>query len=231
MPAPPALAIVLAAGKGTRMKSRAAQGARAGGRAADGAVRARRPAGGRRRAAWSSSWATGPNWCGRSSADVPGVEFADQTEQLGTGHAVMMCRDAACRASRAGRGRGGRFADAAGRVGRDAAGGVRPPRRRLPAGNGRPRRIPTGYGRIVRDAAGEFAGIVEEKDATPEQRAIREVNVSTYVFDAAGAAVGARPITGGQLAAGVLHYGLPGIAAGRGQARRGARRCSSRAKR
>jgi bifunctional UDP-N-acetylglucosamine pyrophosphorylase / glucosamine-1-phosphate N-acetyltransferase len=43
---------------------------------------------------------------------------------------------------------------------------------------------PTGYGRILRDAAGNFTGIVEEKDATPQQRAIREINVSTYVFDA-----------------------------------------------
>lgn len=42
---------------------------------------------------------------------------------------------------------------------------------------------PTGLGRIVRDAAGEFVGIVEEKDATPEQRQIQEVNMSTYVFD------------------------------------------------
>ena len=38
--------------------------------------------------------------------------------------------------------------------------------------------------RIVRDAAGEFLGIVEQKDATPEQQAIREVNMSTYVFHA-----------------------------------------------
>jgi len=37
-------------------------------------------------------------------------------------------------------------------------------------------------GRIVRDAAGQFAGIVEEKDATDEQRKITEVNMSTYVF-------------------------------------------------
>jgi bifunctional UDP-N-acetylglucosamine pyrophosphorylase/glucosamine-1-phosphate N-acetyltransferase len=44
---------------------------------------------------------------------------------------------------------------------------------------------PTGYGRIVRDADGTVAGIVEEKDATPEQRAIREINASIYVFDAA----------------------------------------------
>ncbi len=35
---------------------------------------------------------------------------------------------------------------------------------------------PKGYGRIVRDAAGRVARIVEEKDATAEERAIREVN-------------------------------------------------------
>ena len=42
---------------------------------------------------------------------------------------------------------------------------------------------PTGLGRIVRDATGEFMGIVEEKDATAAQLAITEVNMSTYVFD------------------------------------------------
>lgn len=41
---------------------------------------------------------------------------------------------------------------------------------------------PTGYGRIVRDAKGRFAGIVEEKNATAEQKAIREVNPSYYCF-------------------------------------------------
>lgn len=35
---------------------------------------------------------------------------------------------------------------------------------------------PRGYGRILRDAAGRVTGIVEEKDATAEQRQIREVN-------------------------------------------------------
>ncbi len=35
---------------------------------------------------------------------------------------------------------------------------------------------PAGYGRIVRDRSGSITSIVEEKDATPEQRAIREVN-------------------------------------------------------
>ncbi|MDO4888719.1 MAG: NTP transferase domain-containing protein [Actinomycetaceae bacterium] len=43
----------------------------------------------------------------------------------------------------------------------------------------------TGYGRILRDEAGGIAGVVEHGDATPAQREIREINTSTYVFDAA----------------------------------------------
>ena len=42
---------------------------------------------------------------------------------------------------------------------------------------------PPGYGRVVRDADGGVLGIVEEKDATPEQRRIREVNAAIYLFD------------------------------------------------
>ena len=42
---------------------------------------------------------------------------------------------------------------------------------------------PTGYGRIVRDDAGRLLEIVEHKDATEAQRAIREVNISCYCFD------------------------------------------------
>jgi len=41
---------------------------------------------------------------------------------------------------------------------------------------------PAGYGRIVRDASGALAAIVEHNDCTPEQRAIREVNISYYCF-------------------------------------------------
>lgn len=41
---------------------------------------------------------------------------------------------------------------------------------------------PHGLGRIVRDAEGKFTGIVEEKDATDAQRAVTEVNLSCYVF-------------------------------------------------
>jgi bifunctional UDP-N-acetylglucosamine pyrophosphorylase / glucosamine-1-phosphate N-acetyltransferase len=43
---------------------------------------------------------------------------------------------------------------------------------------------PNGYGRILRDDAGAIAGIVEEKDATPEQRKTREVNAGIYVASA-----------------------------------------------
>src|SRR6266496_3338470 len=42
---------------------------------------------------------------------------------------------------------------------------------------------PAGYGRIVRDPAGGFAGIVEHSDATAGQRAITEINSGVYAFD------------------------------------------------
>jgi len=41
---------------------------------------------------------------------------------------------------------------------------------------------PTGYGRIERAPDGSFLRIVEQKDATPAQRALREVNPSYYCF-------------------------------------------------
>ena len=41
------------------------------------------------------------------------------------------------------------------------------------------------YGRVVRGADGAVEAIVEDADASPEQRAIREVNASTYVFASA----------------------------------------------
>ncbi len=42
---------------------------------------------------------------------------------------------------------------------------------------------PTGYGRIKRDERGAVAAVVEESEAGEEERSIREVNTSTYVFD------------------------------------------------
>ena len=43
---------------------------------------------------------------------------------------------------------------------------------------------PTGYGRIVRDERGGAAAIVEERDADEATRSVDEVNVGTYAFDA-----------------------------------------------
>lgn len=44
---------------------------------------------------------------------------------------------------------------------------------------------PAGYGRIIRDDAGEVRAIVEEKDATDEQRRVHEVNSGVFAFDSA----------------------------------------------
>lgn len=43
----------------------------------------------------------------------------------------------------------------------------------------------TGLGRILRDAEGRVTGIVEERDASPEQRAVREINSGIIAFDGA----------------------------------------------
>lgn len=42
---------------------------------------------------------------------------------------------------------------------------------------------PTNYGRIVRNADGTLNSIVEEKDATPEQKAIKEINAGIYCLN------------------------------------------------
>lgn len=115
-------------------------------------------------------------------ADVPGLEFALQAEQLGTGHAVMMCRPQLAQHR-------GPVVVVAGDSPMMQASSIQALldefRSTQPAcllGTLR-HSDPTGLGRIVRDADGNFVGIVEHKDATPEQRAIDEVNMSTYVFD------------------------------------------------
>ena len=43
----------------------------------------------------------------------------------------------------------------------------------------------TGYGRILRNESGQVLGIVEQKDATPEQKKIGEINTGIYCFEAA----------------------------------------------
>ncbi len=42
---------------------------------------------------------------------------------------------------------------------------------------------PTGYGRVIRDADGSVLKNVEQKDATPEEQQVKEINTGTYCFD------------------------------------------------
>jgi bifunctional UDP-N-acetylglucosamine pyrophosphorylase/glucosamine-1-phosphate N-acetyltransferase len=42
---------------------------------------------------------------------------------------------------------------------------------------------PGSYGRVIRNAEGDVLRIVEAKDATPEERAVQEINASIYVFN------------------------------------------------
>ena len=107
------------------------------------------------------------------------IHFIEQTEQLGTGHAVKVC------ASELQQVHGDVFI---------LAGDVpliRGEVLRTLLDNHRQERVaasmatavlddPTGYGRVVRDASGDFERIVEQIDCTPEQRDIREVFPSYY---------------------------------------------------
>lgn len=115
-------------------------------------------------------------------ADLPNLLFVEQPQQRGTAHAVLMTRP--------------------------LFDGLPPVDLFVLAGDGpliRPQTLlkllhthrstaaaatlatavlddPTGYGRILRHPDGSFAGIVEHKDCTPAQRLIREVNPSYYCF-------------------------------------------------
>lgn len=120
------------------------------------------------------------NTCG-----VP-VETVHQAERKGTAHAVMMCTDALEAARDAGA--EGPVVVLSGDMpllrpetlrglvdtfhARTAAGACLLTAELEDA---------RGFGRILRDARG-VVGIVEEKDASPEQRALREVNVGVYAF-------------------------------------------------
>jgi bifunctional UDP-N-acetylglucosamine pyrophosphorylase/glucosamine-1-phosphate N-acetyltransferase/UDP-N-acetylglucosamine pyrophosphorylase len=114
--------------------------------------------------------------------DVGDIEFATQSEQLGTGHAVMMCREQVSNHN-------GAVVVVAGDSPMLQSSSIQALLDEYK--ESQPGCIlgtlihedPTGLGRIVRDSTGKFTGIVEEKDATEEQRKIDEVNMSTYVFD------------------------------------------------
>lgn len=118
----------------------------------------------------------------RGGAARPGLEFVFQADQRGTGHAVMAARDKL-------NGRSGPLVVIAGDVpmiesqtlGRLADAHVSEQNAvtvltvRL--------EDPTGYGRIIRDSEGGFVRCVEQKDASAEELQEREVSVSIYCFD------------------------------------------------
>jgi bifunctional UDP-N-acetylglucosamine pyrophosphorylase / glucosamine-1-phosphate N-acetyltransferase len=112
----------------------------------------------------------------------PGIAFVEQKEQLGTGHAVMAARGALA-------GHDGPVLVVTGDSPLMQSASISALLKEFshmhPAcllGTAH-RSDPTGLGRIVRDAVGRFAAIVEERDASPDQRQITEVNMSCYVFN------------------------------------------------
>jgi bifunctional UDP-N-acetylglucosamine pyrophosphorylase/glucosamine-1-phosphate N-acetyltransferase len=170
--------LILAAGKSTRMKSRYAKVLhRAGGRTLiEQVLRTARTL------SADISVVVG-HGADKVRAAVSEVEFVEQKEQLGTGHAVLAARDIFSGYS----GDllvmpgdvpliGGETLDAFLKFHRD--GGFRASVLTADADN------PFGYGRIIRCNNDEVDSIVEHRDATPEILAIPEINSGIYVFNA-----------------------------------------------
>jgi UDP-N-acetylglucosamine diphosphorylase/glucosamine-1-phosphate N-acetyltransferase len=109
------------------------------------------------------------------------VEFALQAEQLGTGHAVAQAAPLLA-------GTTGDLVVLAGDAPLVRAGTLRD----LVARHRQTRAVvtvltamhpaPQGYGRIVRGKTGGITAIVEDRDLAPEQRGLREINSSIYAF-------------------------------------------------
>lgn len=109
------------------------------------------------------------------------VDYVEQTEQLGTGHAVKCARDfigndgdtlVLCGDTPL---ITGETLSALVDMHRKQANGVTVLSAILEDA--------TGYGRIIRDENGEFVKIVEHKDATDEEREVKEINSGMYVFN------------------------------------------------
>jgi bifunctional UDP-N-acetylglucosamine pyrophosphorylase/glucosamine-1-phosphate N-acetyltransferase len=114
-----------------------------------------------------------------------GASFITQAEQRGTGDAVMVAREALAEA-------GSTLLILSGDVPlvRAETLGALVQQHRAHRGRGAACTAltvrledPTGYGRIVRDEEGRFQKIVEQKDATPEERQIKEINAGIYCFE------------------------------------------------
>jgi bifunctional UDP-N-acetylglucosamine pyrophosphorylase/glucosamine-1-phosphate N-acetyltransferase len=175
-------AVVLAAGKGERMKSARPKVLHelCGRPMVEYALDAAREAGAQRIVVVVGHGAAEVKTALAGHGDV---EFAVQADQLGTGHAVRMCRDHLANhsgpvlilAGDAPLVRGSSLRQLVENQASDQAACV--------LGTAMVQN-PADLGRIVRDSRGEFAAIVEYKDATDEQRTIREINPAYYVFRA-----------------------------------------------
>ena len=175
------IALILAAGEGTRMKSDMPKVAHRilGLPMVEWVVRAARDAGCTRIIAVTGHGAAAVE------ALIGDIESVRQEEQLGTGHAVMCAREAL-------RGFEGSLVVLSGDtplLHAETISGLVAMRE----SSGSALTLltttvpdPSGYGRIVRDMRdGSVARIVEEKDCSAEQRRIGEINTGTYCFDAA----------------------------------------------
>jgi bifunctional UDP-N-acetylglucosamine pyrophosphorylase / glucosamine-1-phosphate N-acetyltransferase len=116
--------------------------------------------------------------------DAAQVTCAVQEDQLGTGHAVWSAREALAASA-------GRVMILCGDVPNLSAASLRAFVEADQAAGGVISVMsaqvaePRGYGRIVRDEAGRVTRIVEHLDATEAERAIHEINTGTYLADAA----------------------------------------------
>ena len=116
------------------------------------------------------------------TAAFSGYKFATQKEQLGTGHAVMSAEEEL-------RGYDGPVLVCCGDMPLITEETYRSlVYTHIEAGNActafagvTDEKLP--YGRIVRDESGDFLRMVEERDCTPEQLKIRELNSGVYVFE------------------------------------------------
>lgn len=116
------------------------------------------------------------------AAARPDLRFVLQTEQRGTGHAVMVARDQLA-------GHSASLVIVAGDAPLIKAETLK---HLVENHHGQKNAVtlltvmiddPTGYGRIIRDKDGRFLRCVEQKDASAEELAVREVGVSIYCFD------------------------------------------------
>ena len=170
--------MILAAGKGTRMKSKMPKVLhKVGGKPMlQHVIDAAKKAGSSREVVIIGAGAE------QVEKKISDVEFVLQEEQLGTGHAVLSARE--------------KFAESEGTVlilcgdtplltskllknftaaheSSNCAATVLTAE--MPD--------PKGYGRVIHEADGTFQKIVEDKDATADELKIREVNVGVYCFD------------------------------------------------